>query len=109
MSSRIEITAVRGAGSRTGDTVVDPLIGSVAVAVARGRTVIDAHTPRTLVTLNVPHRPGYRPGLLGEIDDPAQGGTWRGKLTAVELSDDPGQRRLWQIACPEAQRPGADG
>ena len=37
------------------------------------------------------------------------GCVWGGKLTAVELSDDPGQRRLWQIACPEAQRPGADG
>lgn len=37
------------------------------------------------------------------------GCVWGGKLTAVELADDPAQRRIWQIACPQAQRPGADG
>ncbi len=37
------------------------------------------------------------------------GCVWGGKLTAVELAAVPEQRRLWQVDCPQAQRPGADG
>ncbi|WP_028310669.1 symmetrical bis(5'-nucleosyl)-tetraphosphatase [Derxia gummosa] len=34
------------------------------------------------------------------------GCVWGGKLTAVQLADDPAARRVWQIDCPQAQRPG---
>jgi len=35
------------------------------------------------------------------------GCVWGGQLTAVQLAENPAARRVWQVDCPQSQRPGS--
>ncbi|MBF0096289.1 MAG: hypothetical protein HQM04_06510 [Magnetococcales bacterium] len=84
----ISVEIYRGAGERRGDDVIDPLIGSMACAIARGRAEMDARAhQRSRVTLQIPHRPGLRLGQLVQIADAA--GVWVGRIIGIHHQADP--------------------
>jgi len=81
----IALDAARYHGANRGSDVVDPLIGSLPCAVARGRAELDTAAQRdTRIKLSVVSRGNYRSGQLIEIRDSAQGAAWRGKIVSVQ-------------------------
>lgn len=79
----IAVEVYRGDGTRRGDDIVDPLIGSEACAIARGRNELDARAhSRSHVTLVVIHRPGLRLGHLIHATD-ITGVHWTGMITGI--------------------------
>lgn len=84
---RVHITVRRGAGANPGDDIVDPLIANREVAIARGRNELDERASGFQpVTVELPHRPGIRPGQIIEVIDMLFGVTWYGKIVAVTHS-----------------------
>ncbi|MBF0283579.1 MAG: hypothetical protein HQL51_03875 [Magnetococcales bacterium] len=76
----------RGAGDQPGDEIADPLIGSAAAALARGRQEMDACAhPRTRVEVTGLYQPGLRLGHLVRGVDPVAG-PWTGRVTGISVS-----------------------
>lgn len=79
----IDIIVVRDAGNRPGEDVVDGLIGSLPVAIARGRTELDEQArllqPISAETL---FRVGLRLGQTIRFQDELRG-EWTGKLSRI--------------------------
>jgi hypothetical protein len=79
----IDIFVIRGAGDRPGDDVVDGLIGSLPVALARGRAELDERAqPLVPVTIEAVFRDGLRLGHTLRCQDSVRG-TWAGKITGI--------------------------
>ncbi len=80
----IDIFVQRYTGDKRGEDIVDPLLGDLAVALARGRTELDKSAlPQQPVQLAVKFRAGLRLGQLAEAHDAMQGVSWRGKITGI--------------------------
>lgn len=79
-----EIIVIRGDGDRPGDTIVDALMSTVPVALARGRNEIDQAALADGLTLTTGFLPEAALGYLIEVVDPPQGAAWRGKITGIE-------------------------
>jgi len=79
------IEVYRGEGSQPGPDMLEPLIGSEAAALVRGRAALDAHAhPVQSVRLVIPYRPGLRLAQLVRVTDARQGPAWTAKITGLE-------------------------
>ncbi len=81
---RVNIIAQRGDGLHPGTEVIEPLIGSVPVALERGRADIDVGEGLQTVRLTAIFRVGVEPGQLLEVHDALQGASWRGQVQTIE-------------------------
>lgn len=80
----IALQVYRGPGDRPGPDISDPLIGSPAIALARGRAEMDARAhPRLSVRRTIPHRPGLALGLLVRVADPLTGAGRVERITGI--------------------------
>lgn len=79
----VDLIVVRGEGDRDGGEILDPLMATTAVALARGAQEVNASTPVNNVTLRTTFRPGVRLGQTVEVLDEMQGETWRGIIMGV--------------------------
>jgi len=80
----IDILVQRGNGDIAGSPVVDPLISSIPVAIARGRAEIDAQQSVRKLRLVTSFDARVRPGLLVDVVDGTSGICRRGKIVGVE-------------------------
>lgn len=91
----VSVLVTRGAGDIQGEEVSDPLILTDAVAIERGRNLIDASsTPRQLVTLTCPFDGLHRTGTLVEVLDVERQpwvGMIRSQAFSVSVADDGAQ------------------
>jgi hypothetical protein len=79
----IDIIVIRGEGDRAGQDVVDPLIGSLPVALARGRQELDDQAdPLQPVTVVCLFRVGLRLGNAVRFQD-SRRGTWTGTIVGI--------------------------
>lgn len=80
----VSIVVVRGAGDKQGEDIEDPLLCDVSVQLARGRKELDANgaVPQEVVLTTI-YREGLENGQLSEVNDAAQGETYRGKVTGI--------------------------
>jgi len=80
----VDIMVQRGNGSRRGDDIIDPLIGSVSVAIQRGRNELDRQT-RGLqdVDIEARYRDGLRTGQIAQFFDSAIAAQWFGKIEGI--------------------------
>lgn len=82
----IRVTVKREPGDRPGPDIVDPLIGSEAVAVERGRKEIDTNcSSRQIVTMRILPRAGLRVNRLIEVQSIKEP-PWRGLITEITYS-----------------------
>lgn len=84
--SYIDITVVRGDGGVFGEEIVDRLLEHEGVAVARGRSLIDANAKASVAYLNTRYRAGLEVGQTVRVLDAVLGEAWYGKITSVALS-----------------------
>lgn len=80
---RIEV--YRGAGDAQGEDINEPMLGSLAAMLERGRNDLDevAH-PKTAVDVTAVPRAGVRLGQLAKVADSVSAG-WIGKLTGIGI------------------------
>jgi hypothetical protein len=79
----IDIVVIRDAGDRAGQDVVDPLIGSLPVAIARGRKELNDQAQLLQpVQVDCLFRIGLRLGNTVRFQD-SRRGTWTGKLVGI--------------------------
>lgn len=79
----IDLFVQRGAGDKQGEDVVDPLLGSIPVALARGRNELDAKAHRKDdESLETVYRAGVRLGDLARTYE--TGEVWTGKITGIQ-------------------------
>jgi len=79
----IDIIVIRNDGDRPGDDVVDGLIGSLPVALARGQAELDERGQRMKdQTIEGVHRDGVRLGQLLRVND-AVHGSFASKSTGI--------------------------
>lgn len=80
----IDIIVQRGAGDRPGEDIVDPLIGSIPVAIQRGRNELDARSsaPQDLGVETV-YRTGVRCGDLARFYNEQSGLTLTAKIGGI--------------------------
>lgn len=86
------VIVVRGAGDKRGEDIVDPLLCTVEVQLARGKTELDLHAamPQT-VNLTTVFRAGVEDGQLVEVHDAMQGMSYRSKIAGVSHRIDGGK------------------
>jgi hypothetical protein len=83
----IDIFVQRDAGDKRGEDIVDPLIGSLPVAIARGRNELDEHAqPMQTVTMEAVYRDGVRLGQTVMVNDSRAGVFWVGKIAGITHS-----------------------
>lgn len=80
----IDIVVQRSEGDVAGSDIIDPLIGSVPVAIARGRAEIDAQQSVRKLRLVTRFEHRARPGCLVDVVDGISGLARRGKIVGVE-------------------------
>lgn len=80
----VDVVVQRNAGNVQGEDVVDPLITSTAVALARGRNELDeqAHGMLELDVVTL-YRTGVRCGQLARFVDSRSGEAWVGKISGI--------------------------
>lgn len=78
-----DIIVIRGAGSHPGRDIQEPLLSTVAAALARGQAELDDGGPHDTVSLSCRYLPAARPGLLVEVRDVSRGWYWRAKIISV--------------------------
>lgn len=80
----IDIFVQRGQGDKSGENIVDPLIGSLPVAIQRGRNELDARSvPLIGVDNEAVYRSGVRMGDLARFHDLLNGVEWSGKIAGI--------------------------
>lgn len=85
----IDVIVQRGAGDRAGDDVVDPLIGALHVALARGRAEMDERaqamrneTLETVYRSGDDYSSGLAPGQILRVNDSIRG-SFAAKVTGA--------------------------
>lgn len=74
----------RGDGLHPGDDIVDPLIKTLPVALARGRNELDEQASGLQeVQISCVYRTGLRLGMLVEVHEQLFGTIWYGKITGL--------------------------
>jgi len=80
----VDVFVIRGAGDKRGDDIIDPLIGSVPVAIVRGRNELDARAEGVqLVEVDTVFRTGVRLGQTATFLDMQTGERWTGKISGI--------------------------
>lgn len=79
-----DIIVQRGAGTRQGEDVIDPLLTTVSACLARGQMELDEHTEGLQpVTVSCLYRDGLLLGDVVQIYDEYYGTIWYGKITSI--------------------------
>lgn len=81
----IDIIVQRDGGGVVGDDVVDGLMTSSYVALARGECEIDKEANHTIVQLAAIHKPGLRTGQVIDMVDNSTNTIMRGKVVSIEI------------------------
>jgi len=83
----IQVTVIRNGGGLVGTPVVDKLISTTSVALARGETILgdNAHVKQRVV-IEAVFRSGLRLGSIVEVQDATQTNIWRGKVVGINHS-----------------------
>lgn len=80
----IDIIVIRGAGDRPGDDIVDPLIGSIPVALERGRNELDARSSALQdFSVETVYRTGVRCGQIVRLYNEQTGAIVTGKVGGI--------------------------
>jgi hypothetical protein len=80
----VDIFVTRYAGDKRGDDIVDPLIGSVPVAIVRGRNELDERASgMQQVEVETIYRTGLRVGQSSRFSDMQTGEIWTGKIIGI--------------------------
>jgi hypothetical protein len=80
----VDIFVYRGSGDKRGEDIVDPLIGSVPVAIVRGRNELDERASgMQRVEVTTLHRIGVRLGQTARFADMQTGEVWTGKVVGI--------------------------
>lgn len=79
-----DITAVRGAGDRPTDDIIEPLLTTLPAKLERARNELDEGELASIIRITGRYQPNAFPGALVQVSDSAQGGNWRGVITSVE-------------------------
>lgn len=80
----IDVFVQRGDGLSRGEDIVDPLIGTIPAALARGKQELDENSELfETVDLDLPFTPYVADGKLIQIEDVEYGRVWIGKITNV--------------------------
>ena len=81
----VDLVVRRNPGDLCGDDIVDPLVTTELVALARGRNELDRlATVKVPVQLRTVFRPGVALGQLVEVQDSMQGITYRAKIINIQ-------------------------
>lgn len=80
----VDIVAVRGEGTSSGEDIQDGLLSDLVAALSRGRAELDEGALADSPVLECILR-DFRLGQIVEVADTALG-TWRGKVTGVSHS-----------------------
>ena len=80
----VDIFVIRGDGTKRGDDIVDPLIGSIPVAIVRGRNELDERaSAMQQVEAATVYRTGVRLGQSARFADMQTGEVWVGKVVGI--------------------------
>lgn len=80
----VALVVIRGGGDKQGPDIVDHLITTVPVALARGRVEVEEQGSNLqAVTMETVYRSGVALGQLIEVIDSFQGEVWYGKLVGL--------------------------
>lgn len=80
----IGLIVIRGAGDRPGDDIVDPLIGSIPVALERGRNELDSRASALQdLGAETVYRTDVRTGELGRFYNEQTGAIVTGKVGGI--------------------------
>jgi hypothetical protein len=83
----VDIFVIRGNGDKRGEDIVDPLIGSIPVAIVRGRNELDERAEAMqLVEVETVYRTGVRLGQTARFLDMQTGEAWTGKVAGITHS-----------------------
>jgi len=81
----VDIVVRRLPGDICGDDIIDPLVSTELVALARGRNELDSlATIKVPVQLRTIYRSGVALGQLVEVQDSMQGLTYRAKIINIQ-------------------------
>lgn len=81
----VDLIVQRGDGSKPGEDFESPLLTLAAVALEKGRNLLNEGARSYSPSLSVRYRKGIRPGQLAEVHDAAQGESWRGRIKSVNI------------------------
>lgn len=81
--SLIDIVVIRDEGNNQGPDIIEPLLGSVPIAIICGQSAIDDSESRFIVTLRTQFVAGVEMGQIIEVHDIVQGAAWRGKIVGI--------------------------
>ena len=91
----VDLIVQRHGGDSPGDDIVDPLISTDAVALARGRNELDARAGNKQdVTYNMIPVAGVLPGTFVEVFEVSTGQSFRAKVKSVSKSKALGESRM---------------
>ena len=81
------IRVSRGTASNPGPDIIDELMTTELVGIARGRNELDEHgSNKNNYQLSLPFLTLVLPGALVEVADSGYGAAWRGKANSVSIS-----------------------
>lgn len=81
----IDMIVQRGVGDVVGEDIVDGLLTSTYVALAKGQSEIDKEASHTVVQLTAIHKPALRTGQVINMVDNSTNTILRGKVTSIEI------------------------
>lgn len=85
----VDVFVIRGAGDKRGEDIVDPLIGSIPVAIVRGRNELDERaSAMQQVEAETVYRTGVRLGQTARFSDMQTGEVWTGKVVGISHAVD---------------------
>lgn len=88
----INIIVIRGAGDIEGEPIIDPLIGTAAVAIQRGRNVLDSKSAtKQSIDLTTIFDPTSAIGDLIKVDDMETPEVYKAKVTSIRHNIDQGE------------------
>jgi hypothetical protein len=83
----IDIVVIRGAGLAQGDDIVEPLLSTLAAALARGEHELnETATGKVSRTANIPFTPGIEPGCMVYVHDEFLEEDYVGRVDNVDIN-----------------------
>jgi len=83
----VDITVVRGVGSKEGEDIFEPILATEGLALQRGKAEINERSqPMSEKEITLPFTSGIEAGQLMLVTDSLQGAVYVGKVTATRHS-----------------------
>lgn len=87
----MHLCVIRGLGDKPGEDIIDGLISTDAVALARGASELDTHaTIMQGVDIDIVFRTGVQLGMVAEVHDLLNGDIWIGKIVGISHASNGG-------------------